>query len=186
MPILGIIASSYRSAAGPVGAYDSLATVTLSATTASVTFAGIPSGYKHLEIRALMRTDRVNNGDAVYVRFNGDSGSNYSGHRLEGDGSSAAAYAGANETSITLNRITAASDSSNIFGASVISVLDYASTVKNKTLRALVGFDANGSGVIGLDSGTWYNTSAITSLSILPLNASGFVQYSSFALYGVK
>lgn len=186
MPILGIIASSFRSAAGPEGAYDALATVTLSASTASITFAGIPAGYKHLEIRALMRTDRVNNGDAVYVRFNGDSGSNYSGHRLEGDGSSAAAYSGASQTSITLNRITAASDGSNIFGASVVSILDYASTSKNKTLRALVGFDANGSGVIGFDSGAWYNTSAITSVSILALNATGFVANSQFALFGVK
>jgi hypothetical protein len=38
---------------GPFGAYDSLATVTLSADAASVTFAGIPSGYKHLQIRAI-------------------------------------------------------------------------------------------------------------------------------------
>jgi hypothetical protein len=152
----------------------------------SIDFTSIPSTYKHLEVRAIMRTSRVNNGDAVYVRFNSVSSAAYSGHRLEGNGSSAAAYSGANETSITLNRVSAASDSANIFGACVLQVLDYANTNKNKTLRALVGYETNSDGVIGFDSGAWYNTSAITSLSILPLNATGFVQYSSFALYGIK
>ncbi len=184
-PILGIWAS--QNYPRITNSYESIATVTVgSGGSSSIDFTSIPSTYKHLEIRAIMRTNRVNNGDAVYVRFNSDSGSNYSGHRLEGDGSSAAAYNGASQTSITLNRVSAASDGSNIFGASVISILDYANTSKNKTLRALVGFDTNGSGVIGLDSGAWYNTAAVTSVSILPLNASGFVQYSSFALYGIK
>jgi molecular chaperone HtpG len=46
-PILGIIASSFRSAAGPDGAYDALATVTVpSGGLASITFAAIPNTYK--------------------------------------------------------------------------------------------------------------------------------------------
>ena len=44
---------------GPYGAYDSLATVTVpSGGVASVTFAGIPSGYQHLHIGGGARTDR--------------------------------------------------------------------------------------------------------------------------------
>jgi hypothetical protein len=48
MPNLGVIASSLSGHLvppydGPYGAYDALATVTLSASTASITFAGIPS-----------------------------------------------------------------------------------------------------------------------------------------------
>jgi hypothetical protein len=167
--------------------YESIATVTVgSGGSSSIDFTSIPSTFKHLEVRAIMRTSRVNAGDAVYVRFNSVSSAAYSGHRLEGNGSAASSTGAANETSITLNRVSAVNDAANVFGAAVVQVLDYANTNKNKTLRALVGYETNSDGVIGFDSGAWYNTSAITSLSILPLNASGFVQYSSFALYGIK
>jgi hypothetical protein len=167
--------------------YESIATVNVGILGASsIDFTSIPSTYKHLEVRAIMRTNRVNAGDAVYVRVNSVSSAAYSGHRLEGNGSSASSTGAANETSITLNRVSAVNDAANVFGAAVVQVLDYADTNKNKTLRALVGYDTNSDGVIGFDSGAWYNTSAITSLSILPLNATGFVQYSSFALYGIR
>ena len=95
MPILGIMASSFRSAAGPQGAYDALATVTVpSGGVASIEFAGIPTGYKHLQLRLLTRTNRADTNDFMTIRFNGDSGSNYAYHSLYGNGASA----GANDT----------------------------------------------------------------------------------------
>ncbi len=186
--MLNVIAAIHGTGvAAATNSYESIATVTVgSGGSSSIDFTSIPSTFKNLEVRAIMRTSRVNAGDAVYVRFNSVSSAAYSGHRLEGNGSSASSTGAANETSITLNRVSAANDAANVFGAAVVQVLDYANTNKNKTLRALVGYETNSDGVIGFDSGAWYNTSAITSLSILPLNASGFVQYSSFALYGIK
>ena len=72
MPILGIIASSFRSAAGPVGAYDALATVTVgSGGVSSITFAGIPTGYKHLQIRQIAKS--TNTGGYILLRPNNDS-----------------------------------------------------------------------------------------------------------------
>jgi hypothetical protein len=184
-PILGIIAS--QNYPRSTNSYESIATVTVGVLgSSSISFTSIPSTYKHLEIRAIARTARVNDGDAIYVRFNNDSGSNYSEHRLEGNGSTASATGAASSTSITLNRFAAANETSGIFGATVISVLDYANTSKNKTLRALVGYDANGSGVVALDSGAWLSTTAINRIDFLPLNTIAFAQYSSFALYGVK
>jgi hypothetical protein len=72
------------------------------------------------------------------------------------------------------------------FGGFIVDILDYTSTNKNKTIRCLCGFDANGSGNLGLVSGLWRNSgSAITSLELFP--QSGVIaQYSSFALYGIK
>ena len=75
----------------------------------------------------------------------------------------------------------------NIFGANVLDILDYANTSKYTTARILGGIDINGSGGnIRLDSGVWMNTAAVTSLTISPTTANNFVQYSSFALYGIK
>ena len=92
--ILGTIASAAKNFLWePQGAYDSLATVTVpSGGVASVTFAGIPSGYKHLQIRALYKVNNTNSGSSR-ITYNGDSGNNYSSHYLIGDGSSASAGA---------------------------------------------------------------------------------------------
>jgi hypothetical protein len=187
MPILGIIASS-RPAFELVGAYDSLATVTLSANTASIEFAGIPSGYKHLQIRYLSRSSRAATTDSVSIRFNSDTGSNYARHYLYGDGATASAGASTSQTSSNIGTQSAASATASIFGVGVIDVLDYASANKNKTVRCLSGADLNGSGDIQLSSGLYFATpAAITSITLLAQGGSAnFVQYSSFALYGVK
>jgi hypothetical protein len=88
MPILGIMASQISGHLwAPEGAYDSLATVTLSANTSSITFAGIPAGYKHLQLRA---TWANSTGADTWMRINGDTGSNYAAHYLNGNGSAAA------------------------------------------------------------------------------------------------
>jgi hypothetical protein len=173
---------------GPYGAYDSLATVTLSAATSTITFAGIPSGYKHLQVRYMASSASGSANDQIILRFNGDASSaNYTTHQLQGNGSAASAYgygtggyAGA-YLDKALN-----GTGTNIFGVGVTDLLDYANTNKYKTMRSLQGYDANGSGFITLQSALWLNTGAITSITAVLNSASNFNIYSSFALYGVK
>jgi hypothetical protein len=178
-PILGIIASSFRSAAGPDGAYDALSTVTLSAATSTITFAGIPSTYKHLQIRAFC----LNSGqDTLYMSYNGDTtGANYRDHQVGGNGSSVFAYSNAGTSSgagIGLTSQTAGA-------GNIIDILDYANTGKNKTARSLWGVDRNGAGSVGLFSSLWMNTSAVNSITF-SVGTYPFQQYSQFTLYGVK
>jgi hypothetical protein len=45
--------------------------------------------------------------------------------------------------------------------------------------------DNNGSGDVGIFSGLWMKTSAVTSLEFFS-NGGNIGQYSSFALYGIK
>jgi hypothetical protein len=182
MPILGIMASQISGHLydGPYGAYDSLATVTVpSGGVSSVSFTGIPSGYKHLQIRYLARSTVSNVADGyVSIRFNSDAtnGNYYFYHFLEGNGSSASAAAGGT------NNATA-----SVFGGGVIDILDYGSSNKYKVTRGLGGIDNNGSGVLRLASGEWYNTAPVTTVTIgANAFANNFTEYSSFALYGVK
>jgi len=191
-PILGIMASSFRSAAGPVGAYDALATVTLSAATSTITFAGIPSGYKHLQLRYCVQDNRGTFNDSLLlVRVNSDSGSNYAIHYVRGNGSTTEATGNANQTGWN-NLVTTASAASNNLAVGVMDILDYANTNKNKTMRLLSGFDNNNSGtgsvgLIYLYSGLWMNyVDAITSISISSNLGSALNQHTTFALYGVK
>jgi hypothetical protein len=189
MPILGIMASQISGHLwAPEGAYDSLATVTLSASAASIDFVGIPSGYKHLQIRYLSRSSRTATTDSFSIRFNSDTASNYARHYLYGDGASASAGASTSQTSANIGTQAAASASANIFGVGVIDVLDYTSSNKNKTIRCLSGTDQNGSGDIQLTSGLYFATpAAITSITLLAQGGSAnFVANSTFALYGIK
>jgi hypothetical protein len=187
-PVLGIIASSNQQGrgGGPVSAYDALATVTLSATASTVTFAGIPTGYQHLQIRSIARQE-TGGLNQTYLRFNGDTGNNYSSHTLVGDGSTAstAGTGGANQPFFTIGVKSGSAQTSGIFGASVTDILDYAKTNKNKTARSLAGVDANGSGYAWFASGAWYNTSAVTTIT-LNTETGNFAIGSTFALYGVK
>ena len=68
---------------------------------------------------------------------------------------------------------------------SIIDIIDYASTTKNKTVRAFFGLDLNGSGSVTLGSGLWMNTNAITDININAA-ADPMAAGSTFALYGIK
>ena len=172
--------------------YESISTVTVgSGGSSSITFSSIPSTYTHLQIRAIMRDQRTTYGNSGQsFRFNSDTGSNYSWHNLQGDGSSATARSGANQDQMYGNTAAGGGAPTNDFGAMVVDILDYANTNKYKTVRMLSGVDINGTvagygGIVELMSGSWRNTAAITSVTVLPSNPN-FVEYSSFALYGIK
>lgn len=186
MPILGIIASSFRSAAGPEGAYDALATVTLSASTANVSFAGIPTGYKHLQVRGIALGTAAASG-SLFCQVNSDGGSNYTRHELSGNGSTASAYGAASQTAVNMYGYYDNISNNNYPLAFVMDILDYANTNKYKTFRVLSGMDKNGAnyGEIFLKSSVWMSSSAITSLNIY-IGGQNLATYSSIALYGVK
>ena len=187
MPILGIMASQISGHLwAPSGAYDALATVTVpSGGAASVSFVGIPSGYKHLQIRAIARNTSAANGN-FYVGYNGtlfqSGNTSYVSHRLRGDGSSAtASYTAATSYGLLGSTTT---NATSVFAATIMDILDYSNTNKYKTIRSLEGYDANGSGNIILNSHLWMNTSAINQIDI---QADGnFAEFSQLALYGVK
>ena len=180
-PVLGIIASSNQQGRGvAVGSYDALATITVpSGGLASVIFAGIPTGYQHLQIRAIAQGG---GSGFMTMRANGDSANNYDAHEIFGNGSSAGSAAFVTRSSLIIDFVPSTTN----FGAFILDILDYTSTSKNKTIRCLCGFDANGSGNLGLVSGLWRNSSTgISSLELFP--QSGVIsQHSQFALYGVK
>jgi hypothetical protein len=118
----------------------------------------------------------------IVMRFNSDSGSNYSKHTLYGDGGSAVSFAGVSSSYISMG-FTGSSSNPSPF---VTDILEYANTNINKTVRGLNGIDQNGSGYITFNSGSWRNTAAVSTITITHGNSVNFAQYSSFALYGIK
>jgi hypothetical protein len=192
-PILkGVVASGITGRLNtwaPTSAYDALSTVIVpSGGLSSITFAGIPqTGYSHLQIRAIAKTDRADTDDVILMQFNGDTAANYSWHILRGNSSVAASGATANASNISIQYgATGNSGATNIFAGSVVDILDYQNANKNKTTRTLNGMDLNGSGWIYLQSGNWRSTAAINSITLDQQYGSNFAEHSQFALYGVK
>lgn len=179
--------------AGAAGSFDLLETQVLGTAAASVTFSSLStySNYKHFQIRATARTNRSGaDSDPIYLRFNSDSGSNYTRHGLGGYnfGGSSAVYsnAGTSQTSLFLaEAMPVASSTTNAFGAFVTDILDPFDTNKNKTVRTLNGMNAAWSS-IELRSGAWLSTSAVSSILIAPLVGTQLIAGSRFSLYGIK
>ncbi len=120
MGILGIYASSVLKV---TNSYESIATVSVgSGGSSSIDFSSIPSTYKHLQVRGIIRTSAGTNNWGLRIRTNSDSGSSYTHHNLRGDGANASAEGYANETYMRLDR--AAPSDANIFGGVVIDFLD--------------------------------------------------------------
>jgi hypothetical protein len=190
MPIVGSFAGAsaraYGLGAGALailpGAYESISTTVVGAGNATdITFSSIPQTYTHLQLRMSVRCSATNGG-SVRVRFNSDSGLNYTYHVVGGDGASAGVASGANTTEMIAG---SGLQNTTYFAGQIIDILDYRDTNKFKTMRHLGGVDANGSGAAQLASGLWRSTSAVTSIYLVPQSAS-FSQYSHFALYGVN
>jgi hypothetical protein len=185
MPILGTVASQFSGKS--FGSFESIATITVgSGGSSSVTFTSIPQTFTHLQLRYISRDARTGSGDSpVDLTFNGSSAANYSKQFLQGAGSTVSAGA---ETGMTYLRLEGGGNQSlsDSFGVGITDILDYTSTVKNKTVYQLAGVDKNGSGFVRILGGSWYaSPAAITSITLTPFS-SPFTQYSHFALYGIR
>jgi hypothetical protein len=180
---LGILASS---GAAPMGDYELIQTTILGSNQASVIFdvSSFASTYKHLQIRAVMKTDHAAPWEVGQIRLNGDSGSNYSAHGLLGNGSSVSSYAVTSGSSI--GYFTAGTTTANTFGGLVIDILDSYSTTKNKTLRIMSGAVPATSMELRFISGAWYNTASITSATLSPVFGTTILTGSRFSIYGIR
>jgi hypothetical protein len=173
----------FGGAAAVPNSYESISTVTVgSGGQSTITFSSIPSTYQHLQIRGITK-----NGSNAYIlfRYNGDGNQNYTWHSASGDGSSTGTGAAGTGTFAGTPITQSQGGGTSIFSDVVIDVLNYTDTNKNKVMRSLSGFDDNGSGSIGLTSGMWLNTAAVTSITFA-LSAGSFSEFTQLALYGIK
>lgn len=181
---LGFFASAGASAAA--GSFEFIETITATGTSGTITFSNIPQTYKHLQIRGVMRSSyTLGNQDYVDLRCNGVSSTVYAMHSLNGTGSAVGSTNSNTQAQIRFAEMNPTSASAaNIFSPFIIDITDYASTSKNKTIRALRGLNATDSR-IHLTSGLYGETTAISSLSFIT-QRDNFVSGSRFSLYGIR
>jgi hypothetical protein len=149
---------------------------------ASVTFSSIPSTYTDLVIKTSVRGNRADDTiEGFVLQFNGDTGANYTGRELFGSGTSTGSNTQARAGLVNGNLAT-----SNTFSSNEIYIPNYTgSTNKSASIDGVTETNS-ATAYQTLDAFLWSNTSAITSIYLGPNNGSGFLQYSSFYLYGIK
>jgi hypothetical protein len=187
---LGFWAAAGAGGAASAGAYEQIATAFGTGSSATILFSSIPQTYKHLQIRSVSKSDGNASGINLRIQLSGISSTSYRSHQLRGNGIDVISQDPSEGTDSSMWFFDASIGSNvnypNMFSPSVIDILDYTSTSKNKTIKILSGF-ASGSGLanrIGLRSGFLNNTSAVTSVSIT--GEGSWLTASRFSLYGIK
>lgn len=161
--------------------FESIATVSGTGSSGTISFTSIPGTYAHLQVRIYAKNSSAT---SLYSRLNSDTGSNYAWHRLASNGTTASAGGSSTQTRMAVFGFINDISTSQPYSA-IIDILDYVNTNKYTTIRTLTGQDNNGSGEVALSSGLWQNTAAVTAIEIYA-GGGNFGTESKFALYGIK
>lgn len=172
--------------------YINITKQVLTTASTSVTFSSIPQTYDDIIIRVSAHsTDSVNNVDNLLIRFNSDSGGNYSSLEFLGrnvstgpEGIRTIATTGMPNIQLPTNTINA-----SYFNSAELYIPKY--TVTSPKQIKVWNFcpnptnTANATRVAGM--GQYYNTSsAISSISFASANGYNLAAGSGFWLYGIK
>lgn len=158
--------------------YEPIATQTLGSNASSVTFSSIPGTYTDLVVIAWTKPYSGSEG-ALRLRFNSDSGNNYSNTYVSGDGTSATSGRNSNASNIAIT--TGNSLNNPRQPVYITHIMNYANTTTYKTALTRT---SESSAYVDAWVGLWRSTSAITTLTYsttyLDIGAG-----STFTLYGI-
>jgi hypothetical protein len=150
---------------------------------ATIDFTSIPSTYTDLILKLSVRGTQAVVANAVYISINTLT-TNFSNRLLEGNGATASSTT--SSPARFLGNFTGASATSNTFSSIEVYIPNYAgSTNKSYSIESATENSAT-TAYYSAGAGLWSSTSAITSIELKDQNAGNFVQYSHFALYGIK
>lgn len=160
--------------------YDSIATTTLSSAASTITFSSIPNTFT--DLRIVLVEFNSGGGNACNMRFNSDSGTNYSRTWIFADGQSVESLRSTNGTQINIRQ--GGTISTTLPGLMEVDIFSYAGST-NKTVLTRASIDQNGSaGVLTYQVGLWRNTAAITNITLTP--STQFSAGTTATLYGIK
>jgi hypothetical protein len=156
--------------------YTPIATSTVTgSSTTTVTFSSIPATYTDLII---ISNYIAAGNNYLMMRFNSDTGNNYSRTEILGTGSSVSNFNGSNEPYAYISSVYAPTGQIATF---VSHIMNYANTTTFKSLISRGNNSTIGtSPVINM----WRSTSAINTILLTPIGT-GFNVGSTFTIYGI-
>ena len=155
--------------------------------TASVTLPAtgtIPQTYTDLKVVISSRNTDIYN--EIHFRFNGDTGNNYSGRNIYGNGSTVTSSFSSSISSLqNLTVESVSGQTASTFGNTELYIPNYTSS-NHKSISA-DGVQENNatSAQAMLGAGLWANTAAITTITAFP-SIGTFAEGSTFYLYGIS
>ena len=159
--------------------YEPIATTTLGSAQATVSFSSVPSTYT--DLRVVVNAAGTLTGYDPYIRFNGDTNTNYSITALYGTGSTASSTRASNQAFMRASSQAAMTTTINT--NHLFDVFNYANTTTFKTV--LIRANAAGFGVDAI-VGLWRKTpEAINQIDVF-VSGTTFIAGSTFTLYGIK
>ena len=163
--------------------YEPIATTTLGSAVTTVTFSSISSAYTDI-VLVCGNLGMSAGGSAGRLRFNSDTGSNYSGTWLYGTGSTAGSSKDSSQTSTRIIGANIGPTSGANNDTYIFQIQNYSNTTTYKTVVGRGNAPANETyAIVGL----WRSTSAISSVDIISYNGSDTFRIgSTFTLYGIK
>lgn len=179
------LTSSYAANGGTttvISAIREIANTTTSGSQTTVIFDSIPSIYRDLILRISGRATNASTTVGLRLRFNSDSGSNYSWRYWNIFGSGQAV----SDTYLNAGEFAGASSPSNFLSLVELAINGYTSSFR-KTVKSEVAFRFGNSATETLPevgAGTWDNTNSISTIEI-SLSAGEFVSGTTVTLYGM-
>jgi hypothetical protein len=163
--------------------YEPIASVTLGSTSGTISFDSIAATWTDLVL--VVNYGMAASGPTLRVRFNDDTGSNYSHTFLFGNGSAAGSFRYSSETSgaFGFGSVGGASTQTNLV---IAHIMHYANTNVYKTALSM-GSEA--SREIDRTVTLWRSTAAITKVSVSPgtsFPSQNFASGATASLYGIQ
>ena len=162
--------------------YTPIATTTLSSATSNITFSSISGSYT--DIILVCQFSGASSGQSPYLQINSDTGTNYSGTLLTGNGTTAASSRYSSDTQISDN----SKGISTTAGANIITwhFQNYSNTTTYKTVlfRTTAMDGASYQGVTA-GVGLWRSTNAITSIKFYLSGSVNLASGTTATLYGI-
>lgn len=157
----------------------------LTASTASVTFSNIPSGYKDLKVVLSVRSfSSSSTGNVAIDMLINSVSTNRSAKRIFGIGTTIGSDAPSGArlgSAISTDTATALT-----FSSLEIYIPNYASSNnKSFSVDSVTENNSTSAWEIDLTAGLWANSSAVTALAFSNSDSSHFMANSTFTLYGI-
>lgn len=166
--------------------YTPIATTTLGAGAASITFSSISSAYTDLEVVLLLPANGTsNNSDGLRFQLNGDTATNYSATWITNSTTSAVS---SRESSATKGRCGNISQTTNDVGTAIVRFFNYANTTTYKTILGRSGnLNSNGDSNVFAAVSLWRKTpEAINQIVFSSSSGSNFPTGTMVTIYGIK
>ena len=157
--------------------YEPIQTQTVGTAVATVTFSSIPQTYTDLTL--IINGGFTAAGTDMRIRFNSDSGTNYSRTGLYNSSTSAVS---SYRTSSDDNFISPQFAGNNYETTGILHFMNYSNSSTYKSILLKTGFST----YIFLQSGLWRSTSAITGIECGNNGATTWRVGSTLTLFGVK